>query len=123
MSAPLRVFLVDDHPFVRLGLRTAIEREAGFAVVGEADSCAEALVRIPALRPDLLVGDTHATLTIANDGAPPPPPDRRTEGLGLRQMRRRAALLGGNFTLEPAPGGGASLVLTLPRILPSIPQA
>ncbi len=72
---------------------------------------------------DLLVGETHATLTIANDGTPPPPPDQRTEGLGLRQMRMRATLLGGRFTLEPAPGGGASLVLTLPRILPSIPQA
>jgi signal transduction histidine kinase len=72
---------------------------------------------------DLLVGSTHATLTIANDGTPPPPPDRRTEGLGLRQMRMRAALLGGHFALEPAPGGGASLVLTLPRILPSIPEA
>ncbi len=72
---------------------------------------------------DLLVGEDHATLTIANDGTPPPPPDRRTEGLGLRQMRMRAALLGGSFTLEAGPEGGASLVLTLPRILPSIPQA
>lgn len=72
---------------------------------------------------DLLLGPTHATLTIANDGTPPPPPDRRTEGLGLRQMRMRAALLCGNFVLEPTPGGGASLMLTLPRVLPSIPEA
>lgn len=59
MNAPLRVFLVDDHPFVRLGLRTAIERETDFAVVGEAGSCAEALTLIPALRPDLLVLDLN----------------------------------------------------------------
>ena len=72
---------------------------------------------------DLLVGDTHATLTIANDGTPPPPPDRRTEGLGLRQMRMRAALLGAHFSLEPAPGSGASLMLTMPRVLPPLPKA
>ena len=59
MSAPRRIFLVDDHPFVRLGLRTALEREADFAVVGEAGSFAEALARIPELRPDLLVLDLN----------------------------------------------------------------
>ena len=59
MSAPRRVFLVDDHPFVRLGLRTAIEREPDFAVVGEAGSCTEALARIPTLNPDLLVLDLN----------------------------------------------------------------
>ena len=72
---------------------------------------------------DLLVGATHATLTIGNDGTPPPPADRRTEGLGLRQMRMRAALLGAHFSLEPAPGSGASLMLTLPRVLPPLPKA
>jgi len=72
---------------------------------------------------DLLADDHHATLTIGNDGTPPPPPDLRTEGLGLRQMRMRAALLGGHFTLQPGPDGGACLELTLPPILPSIPQA
>jgi signal transduction histidine kinase len=72
---------------------------------------------------DLLADDHHATLTIGNDGTPPPPPDLRTEGLGLRQMRMRAALLGGHFTLSTGPGGGACLELTFPPILPSIPQA
>lgn len=59
MSEPLHVFLVDDHPFVRLGLRTAIEQHPDFAVVGEADSCAAALARIPVLHPDLLVLDLN----------------------------------------------------------------
>ena len=59
MSAPLHVFLVDDHPFVRLGLRTAIEQHPDFTVVGEADSCAAAIARLPALRPDLLVLDLN----------------------------------------------------------------
>ncbi len=59
MSEPLHVFLVDDHPFVRLGLRTAIEQHPDFTVVGEADSCAAAIARLPALRPDLLVLDLN----------------------------------------------------------------
>ena len=59
MSAPLHVFLVDDHPFVRLGLRTAIEQHPDFTVVGEADNCADALAHIPTLRPDLLVLDLN----------------------------------------------------------------
>ena len=59
MSEPLHVFLVDDHPFVRLGLRTAIEQHPDFTVVGEADSCAAALARIPVLHPDLLVLDLN----------------------------------------------------------------
>jgi DNA-binding NarL/FixJ family response regulator len=59
MNAPHRVFLVDDHPFVRLGLRTALERESDFVVIGEAATFAEALARIPELRPDLLVLDLN----------------------------------------------------------------
>ena len=59
MSEPIHVFLVDDHPFVRLGLRTAIEQHPDFAVVGEADSCAAAIARLPALRTDLLVLDLN----------------------------------------------------------------
>ena len=59
MSDPLKLFLVDDHPFVRLGLRTALEREPDFVVVGEAATFADALARIPALRPDLLVLDLN----------------------------------------------------------------
>lgn len=59
MSDPLKLFLVDDHPFVRLGLRTALEREPDFVVVGEAATFADALARIPALRPDLLLLDLN----------------------------------------------------------------
>lgn len=61
MNTALRLFLVDDHPSMRLGLRTALEREADFTVVGEAATFAEARVQIPALRPDLLVLDLNLT--------------------------------------------------------------
>jgi two-component system response regulator DevR len=54
---PIRVFLLDDHEVVRRGMRDLLGTEAGITVVGEAATCAEALARIPALRPDVAVLD------------------------------------------------------------------
>jgi hypothetical protein len=34
--APLRIFLADDHEIVRYGLRSLLESQAGWTVVGEA---------------------------------------------------------------------------------------
>ncbi|MEZ0094379.1 response regulator [Streptacidiphilus sp. EB129] len=56
-SQPIRVFLLDDHEVVRRGVRDLLEAEDGIVVVGEAETCAEALVRIPALRPQVAVLD------------------------------------------------------------------
>jgi DNA-binding NarL/FixJ family response regulator len=50
------VFLVDDHEVVRAGLRTMFEI-AGVRVVGEASGAQEALRRIPAARPDVVILD------------------------------------------------------------------
>ena len=47
MSEKTSVFLVEDHAFTRDGLRTAINRDAGLQVVGEARSGEEALERLP----------------------------------------------------------------------------
>ncbi len=43
-SAPVRVFLIEDHPVVREGTRRLLEFEEGASVVGEADSGENALV-------------------------------------------------------------------------------
>lgn len=53
----VRVFLVDDHELVRLGLRAVIDREDDLSVVGEAGTAAEALNRIAVTRPDVGVVD------------------------------------------------------------------
>jgi len=53
----VRILLVDDHPIVRQGLRTLLQAEAEFAVVGEASSGIEALGLIEHLKPDVLVVD------------------------------------------------------------------
>jgi DNA-binding NarL/FixJ family response regulator len=56
-SAPVRVFLIDDHEVVRRGVAEVLEDDPGITVVGEAGSVAEALVRVPAVRPDVVLID------------------------------------------------------------------
>ncbi|MBL0086635.1 MAG: response regulator transcription factor [Ideonella sp.] len=56
-SAPIRIFLVDDHPMIRHGLAAMIEGEDDFILVGDAASGDEALDRIPPLRPDVVLMD------------------------------------------------------------------
>jgi two-component system response regulator DevR len=56
-AGPLRVFLVDDHEVVRRGVAEVLEDDPGITVAGEAGSVAEALVRVPAVRPDVVVID------------------------------------------------------------------
>jgi DNA-binding NarL/FixJ family response regulator len=54
---PVRVFLVDDHEVVRRGVAEVLEDDPRITVAGEASSVAEALARVPAVRPDLAVVD------------------------------------------------------------------
>lgn len=53
----IRIFIVDDHDVVRLGLRTMLESERDMAVVGMAGSSQEAIQKVPALSPDILLTD------------------------------------------------------------------
>ncbi|WP_051824504.1 response regulator transcription factor [Kitasatospora aureofaciens] len=58
-SAPVRVFLLDDHEVVRRGVHDLLDGEPGLVVVGEAATAEQALVRVPALRPDVAVLDVR----------------------------------------------------------------
>ncbi|MCX2968064.1 MULTISPECIES: response regulator [Streptomyces] len=58
-SGQIRVFLLDDHEVVRRGVRELLATEADIEVVGEAGTAAEALTRIPAVRPDVAVLDVR----------------------------------------------------------------
>lgn len=56
-ATPVRLFLVDDHPLVRDGLRARLGAMPGLEIVGEAGSAAEALAQVDTLRPDLMLVD------------------------------------------------------------------
>jgi two-component system response regulator DevR len=55
----IRVFLLDDHELVRRGVRELLEGEGDLEVVGEASTAAEALARVPAVRPQVAVLDVR----------------------------------------------------------------
>lgn len=73
-SEPIRVLLADDHPIVRVGLRTLLEAETDIHVVGEAGTADEAVELARELQPDVAVLDISMP------------------GNGLEALRRIAAL-------------------------------
>ncbi|MFD8005325.1 response regulator [Streptomyces mirabilis] len=56
---PIRVFLLDDHEVVRRGVHDLLSDEPDITVVGEAGTVEQALVRVPALRPQVAVLDVR----------------------------------------------------------------
>jgi len=52
-----RVFLLDDHPLFRFGLRRLLERQPHLTVCGEARNAVEGLAEVLRLKPDLIIVD------------------------------------------------------------------
>jgi two-component system, NarL family, response regulator DevR len=55
----LNVFLVDDHEVVRRGVADLLNEEDDLTVIGQASTVAEALARVPAVHPDVVVLDVR----------------------------------------------------------------
>jgi len=55
--AAIKVFIVDDHPVVRLGLKTMFDSEESISVIGMAGSGREAIREVQRLRPDVVLMD------------------------------------------------------------------
>jgi two-component system response regulator DevR len=55
----IKVFLLDDHDVVRQGLAALLTGGGDMEIVGEAATVAQALVRAPAVRPDVAVLDVR----------------------------------------------------------------
>jgi DNA-binding NarL/FixJ family response regulator len=55
----IKVFLLDDHELVRVGVKDFLETQPDIRVIGEAGTASSALARIPALRPDVAILDVR----------------------------------------------------------------
>src|ERR1039457_638128 len=55
------------------------------------------------------------TLTVEDDGAGVPEDVPKSGGLGIRIMAHRAAMIGGAFSIEPAPTGGTIVTCSIPK--------
>ncbi len=53
----IKVFLVDNHPIMRQGLASVLEKNEGFEVVGGANNAQDALSQIGELKPDIVIMD------------------------------------------------------------------
>lgn len=56
-SNPARIVIVDDHDFIRAGIRSMLESEPDLRVVGEAANGREAIQLCQRLRPDVVLMD------------------------------------------------------------------
>ena len=59
MTTPIRVFIADDHPLVRDGMRALFHTDPAVSLVGEADNGETALAGIAATGPDVALIDLH----------------------------------------------------------------
>ena len=57
MSEPIRVFIAEDHPIVRRGVKDLLETEPDIEMIGEAVNGQQAVERVIELKPDVVLMD------------------------------------------------------------------
>ena len=57
-SRPLRLYLIEAHPLVRLGFRSFFDTRPSISVVGDASTLAAALPALQLCKPDVVITDT-----------------------------------------------------------------
>lgn len=55
--SPIRIFVVESHAMVRLGIANLLQDERGFEIAGESGTAEDALTKMLALRPHVLLLD------------------------------------------------------------------
>lgn len=58
ISLPLRLYLIDAHPLIRLGLRSFFDTQPSVSVVGDSSTLAAALPALWLCKPDVVITDT-----------------------------------------------------------------
>lgn len=61
VDAQVRLFLVSPALAIRRALAKALDAEAQLVVIGEARTSAQAVARVPAVRPDVVLASAHLT--------------------------------------------------------------
>ena len=56
-QSQIKIFLIDDHPAVRDGVRSCLTSQGAFLVVGEAGDDTEALRKLKKIKPDVILLD------------------------------------------------------------------
>jgi DNA-binding NarL/FixJ family response regulator len=56
-ASKIRIYIVDDHAMVRMGLAALIRSEPDLEVCGEAEDCATATSQVAKLHPDVVIAD------------------------------------------------------------------
>ena len=56
---PIRILLCDDHPMIRLALRSTVGMEPNMTIVGEATNGSEAILMFQKYRPDVVLMDIN----------------------------------------------------------------
>jgi len=101
-----RIVLVDDHAVVRSGLRLVLEAEADFEVVAEAGTLEEALRKVRAIRPDVLVLDLNLGTESSLDSIPQIRADTPQTAIVVLTMQNEPA-----FARQALQAGAAAYVL------------
>ena len=53
----VKIFVIDEHPVIRQGLASVLEKYPDFKFVGDASSAKDAMFKIEVLKPDLIIMD------------------------------------------------------------------
>ena len=116
----MRVLLADDHPKVRWALRTFIQEEREFTVIGEASDVETLMSTAQALRPDLILLEWELS------GEPADQTLSALQALGLQAQvvvlswqpgAEQAALAAGAAGFADKAGGPGALLTALRRLL------
>ena len=57
MTQPIRILIADDHPAFRSGVRSRLEQESDFEIIGEASNGREAFIMAQSQQPNVLLLD------------------------------------------------------------------
>ena len=58
-SSQKSVFVLDDHPMTRFGIKELIASEPSLCLAGESDNTEDTLAKVQKLPPDILLGESQ----------------------------------------------------------------